>query len=84
MAIRFYFYVLIGFFVASTIYFQDELSSSREAIVVLGIGFALVAAILGLFVYTNRRNLNDITKEPTKKNVSIMVDLLFGKKRGNK
>jgi hypothetical protein len=81
MAIRFYLYVLIVFFAGTVIYFYDELNSSPEAAVILGIGFFLVAVALGFFVHNNRRSLNDLTTEPTEENVAIVIDLLFKKKR---
>jgi len=84
MAIKFFLLWAIGILVAAFFsFFRDE-GFSKETLIVFTISTTLAIAATGVFVFKNRRILNEVTKEPSARNMELFNQLLKRRKTEDK
>ena len=76
MAIKFFLLWAVGILVAAFFSFFRDGGFSKEAVIVFTISTTFAIAAIGVFVFKNRRILNEVTKEPTARNIELFNQLL--------
>ena len=76
MAIKFFLLWAIGILVAAFFSFFPDGGFNKETVIVFTISTTLAVAAICLFVFKNRRILNEVTKEPTTRNMELFNQLL--------
>ena len=83
MAIKFFLLWAIGILVAAFFSFFSD-GFSKETVIVFAISSTFAVAAIGVFVFKNRRILNEVTEEPSARNIELFNQLLKRRKAEDK
>jgi len=83
MALRLFIYMAGSFVSLGFASFFAEHEFEKEPVIVFVIAMTICVIALALFIYTNRRLFNQVTLEPSTKNVEIFMQTARRQKGSN-
>ena len=83
MALRMFIYMAGGFVGLGFASFFAKYELEKEPVIVFVIAMTICLIALAIFIYTNRRLFNQITLEPSAKNVEIFMQTARRQKGSN-
>jgi hypothetical protein len=84
MAMKFFLLWAVGILAAAFFSFFRAEGFSKETVIVFTISIVFTIAAIGVFVIKNRRILDEVTKEPSTRNIELFYQLLKRRKTGDK
>lgn len=84
MARKFFYVVVAAFLTGSLIFYFTQNEVSRESVIVFAVAMLISAVVIAYFVHKNRGKLNDLTIDPSRKNIDTLHNLFLRSKNENR